>query len=335
MDASTPQWKIESLQAGIVTQGLKQILDALNERPLSGKKVISASAFIGKLEVAFRQRVSRQQQDAQEFLQVIAERLSDEYDAVQRSRGSGQADANVEDTSLGDSPVLVDPQDSEVISDSCHLEESKIIIPGKVDKTASPRQEDISDGFPLQGEMESTIECLTCGWTKSVKSTFCTLTLNVPQKNTTLSSCFDGTFKTEHIEDYRCDRCRLVHAQQFYESLLKTSSTAEAKTKAEQAIALLQQAIKDDPEKPPVGVELPDIQSAPRRRIAKSARMTKFPRIIAVHLSRSIFDTSWSTLKNGAKVNFEERLALGGLLDQHTYRLSSVVCHKGSHFCKW
>jgi ubiquitin carboxyl-terminal hydrolase 16 len=36
-------------------------------------------------------------------------------------------------------------------------------------------------------------------------------------------------------------------------------------------------------------------------------------------------------MKNSAKVSFPEQLPLGGLLNQETYKLLSVVCHKGSH----
>ena len=68
-----PPWKVEGLQAGMVTQGLKEVLDKLNERPIQ-RKSISAAPFVQVLEAAFKQRISRQQQDAQEFLQVVAER---------------------------------------------------------------------------------------------------------------------------------------------------------------------------------------------------------------------------------------------------------------------
>jgi len=50
------------------------------------KKTISAAQFVACLEQAFKQRISRQQQDAQEFLQVVAERLCDEYHAGHRAR---------------------------------------------------------------------------------------------------------------------------------------------------------------------------------------------------------------------------------------------------------
>lgn len=72
--------KMEGLRSGIVTFGLKELIDALNERPIY-KKTITVAPFVKCLESAFRQRISRQQQDAQEFLQIVSERLRDEFHA--------------------------------------------------------------------------------------------------------------------------------------------------------------------------------------------------------------------------------------------------------------
>ncbi len=70
-------------------------------------------------------------------------------------------------------------------------------------------EEDEDGGFPLEGKYESQIECLTCGFKpQPTASTFCTLTLNVPQaSSTSLSTCFDGMFKTEYIDDFKCEKC--------------------------------------------------------------------------------------------------------------------------------
>src|SRR5690606_29256594 len=50
------------------------------------KKAISPRGFVAVLEGAFGQTVNRQQQDAQEFLQLLVERLQDEYNAGKRAR---------------------------------------------------------------------------------------------------------------------------------------------------------------------------------------------------------------------------------------------------------
>ena len=341
MRKGMPQWKIEGLQAGMVTQGLKDILDALNEKPIY-KKTISAAGFIQVLEAAFKQRISRQQQDAQEFLQVVAERLCDEYHAGRRARNQYSRLLESElDPTLGPDKKLLDERlnglglesQATTISNSesnaSHTSYSSLQTTNEGSSHALEKEE----GFPLEGCSESQIECLTCGFKPApTTSTFCSLTLSVPQVNsTTLSSCFDQMFKTEHIDDYKCEKCRLLHALELFQQELSRSNSKKFKEKTQISIEKLQHAIETNPEEEILDVELPDSRFAPKRRIAKHARITEFPKVMAIHLSRSIFDAGKSTMKNSAKVSFPERLPLGGLVHQKFYRLSSVVCHKGNH----
>jgi len=335
-----PDWKLEGLQKGTVTKNLKDILDALNERPIH-KKTISAAPFLGALEHAFRQRISRQQQDAQEFLQVVAERLCDEYHAGRRARSFARRAAGLDDDpsstranmggdlNIGAKPPLSAGQ-KEVLTPDQTLSPKCAVVDGK----SSPwEQEGDEEGFPLEGMFESQIECLTCGFKpRPTKSTFCTLTLNVPQaSSTTLGACFDGLFKTEYIEDFKCEKCRLLHALALLESERQRSPEGASSLRIEAALEKLQLAIDSDPENPPDDVQLPDLRYAPKRKIARHIRLTYFPKVLAIHLSRSIFDAGRSSHKNSAKVAFPENLPLGGLLQQRKYKLLGVVTHKGSH----
>ncbi|KAJ4390342.1 hypothetical protein N0V85_007312 [Neurospora sp. IMI 360204] len=330
-----PEWKAEGLQMGIVTKGLKDILDALNERPIY-KKTISAAPFVKTLEIAFGQRISRQQQDAQEFLQVVAERLCDEYHAGQRARSyamraAKQPTAKISfDSKTSDNAVLDLPL-PRVASGQANCADQ----PAKTAASAVPdgADEERAEGFPFEGSFESQIECLTCGLRpRPTQSTFCTLTLNVPHvQATTLNACFDGMFETEYIEDFKCEKCRLLHAKAVLEADIQRSTSESSREKARTALASLELAIETDPEKTPEGVELPDPRYAPKRKIARHIRMTGFPRILAIHLSRSIYDMSNFSQKNLAKIAFPELLPLGGLLQQRKYKLLGVVTHKGNH----
>jgi ubiquitin carboxyl-terminal hydrolase 16 len=273
-----PDWKLEGLQRGSVTKSLKAILDALNERPIY-KKTISAAPFLRALEEAFRQRISRQQQDAQEFLQVVAERLCDEYHAGRRARDFSRRRM---------AAVSNGPADAEKV--------------GAANGDAEDGAREEEEGFPMEGSYESQIECLTCGFKpRPTTSTFCTLTLNVPQlPATTLAACFDGMFKTEYIDDFKCEKCRLLHAVAQFESERQRSASEAARARAQAAVERLRLAIATDPEAPPDDVVLPDLRYAPKRRIARHIRMTRFPKVLAIHLSRSIFDASRSSQKNYA-----------------------------------
>ncbi|EHK16870.1 uncharacterized protein TRIVIDRAFT_56797 [Trichoderma virens Gv29-8] len=295
------QWKLQGLQDGLVTHGLKEMLDALNERPIS-KKAISPFPFVKVLEIAFKQRISRQQQDAQEFLQIVAERLKDEYHAGQRAR--------------------------------MHARKLGIAAVAELNNTKDGNDTDRSDdGFPLEGKYESHIQCQTCGYTtKPREETFCSLTLAVPQvSSTTLNACFDGIFKTEYIDDFKCEMCRLVQTRTNLEHEMAKSTSESFKALAQENIEKLKMAIALDPERPPEDVELGDIRYAPKRRIAKTTRMSTFPRILAIHLSRSIYGIGQVTQKNSAKVSFPEQLPLGSVIEQRKYKLLGVVTHRGGH----
>lgn len=325
-------WKVESLQQGVVTQALKEVLDKLNERPIY-RKTISAQGFISALEQAFRTRISRQQQDAQEFLQIVAERLCEEYHAGKKARWRERKKgiAVPGPRSLGISTEIAPaPLDDATVDGSGVLVE-------KEDADSDPKEdlieEDEEDGFPFEGKLESQIECLTCKFKpKPSTSSFVSLTLHVPQaSSTTLNACFDGMLKVEHIDDFKCEYCRLEHAIQYKQRLLSTVYTAEVKMKLEADIQRLEVALQTDPENPPPDIELPDSKLAPKRRIARHMRISSFPKVLAIHLSRSIYSaTSYST-KNMAKVQFPESLPLGGLLDRKQYRLLGLVTHKGGH----
>lgn len=367
-EVKEPDWKVLGLQQGLVTAGLKQVLDALNERPIY-KKTVSASGFVHVLEQAFRTRISRQQQDAQEFLQVVTERLSEEYyagrsarrkarsmksvttlrddsiarerDGASNTRSSNHSPNNLSnpppnpsspsESSLEDSSDTIRPAQSPSSSSSSKIDEIRntaLNIPG----INEPDQEE-DPSFPFEGKIESQIECLHCHFKpKPSVSSFVTLTLNVPtaQSSTSLSSCFDGMLKIEHIDDFKCDFCRLQHALEVKKSELARAA-ASSKPELEKHVKAIEHALATDPEKAPTDVPLPDLSLAPKRRIARHMRISAFPRVLAIHLSRSVWDPNSTSSKNLAKVSFPETLPLGGLLDQQSYRLLGVVTHKGGH----
>ncbi|OCL13109.1 cysteine proteinase [Glonium stellatum] len=323
-------WKLEGLRKGMVTLALKEILDKLNERPIY-RKTISPQAFIRVLEQAFRTRISRQQQDAQEFLQIVTERLCEEYHAGRKARQDARrlevAVTDVHETleklEISKKPSLAEPTVVE-------LEDEKQEPPVENDSQDGSEDE---EGFPFEGKIESQIECLTCGFKpKPTVSTFVTLTLNVPQKPaTSLNNCFDGMLKVEHIDDFKCEYCRLDHALHLKSHDLSRAKTEETRQQLQSEIAKISKAMSEDPEKPPPDVQLPDLKLAPRRRIARHMYISSFPKILAIHLSRSIFSAATLSTKNMAKVAFPETLPLGGILDQKKYRLLGLVTHKGGH----
>jgi ubiquitin carboxyl-terminal hydrolase 16 len=321
-----PPATLDGLRKGLITFALKEILDSLNERPLY-RKVISPQPFIRALERAFNTRISRQQQDAQEFLQIIMERLCDEYHAGAKARRQALrigVPVTAGDTASGRDEIVaqfgVAPNGDSTVENEGGVEDA-------ADQSGLGEE-----GFPLEGKIESQIECLTCGFKpKPAVSTFVSLTLNVPQQSSTsLNACFDGIFKVEHIDDFKCEYCRIEHAIEYKTRELSRASSSDAQN-LQSDIDKLREALAQDPEKPPEDVQLPDSKLAPRRRIARHMYISSFPKVLAVHLSRSMFAVGSMSTKNMAKVAFPETLPLGSILDQKKYKLLGMITHKGSH----
>ncbi|KAF8531059.1 hypothetical protein BDD12DRAFT_810938 [Trichophaea hybrida] len=293
-----------------LTAALKEILDSLNERPLY-RKTISNRPFLIVLERVFRQRISRQQQDAHEFLQVVAETLAEEH-RKQRMLEREQK------------PMVMKESIEDVLDDATSNFEEVVIVsapdkePPHGDETLEPEPPFV--GMPLEGRLKSEIECQTCHFMpKPTTSTFVVLTLPVPQKSTTsLSECIDGALSTEYIDDFQCAKSRRIHTEPSNREELENS------------ILKLSAALETDPETIPNGIELPSFNNIPKSRIAKRMLIEDYPDIIALHLSRSIYDI-YASRKNGAKVSFSETLQMGGILDRRKYRLLCVVTHKGGH----
>ena len=330
--------KLLSLQSGEVTKGLKDMIDRLNERPIY-KKTISAIDFIRVLEHAFGTTISKTQQDAQELLQIVAERLSEEYhagrEARKRFRNSG---INIRNK----------PESSESLDDyakrfievdkNCDADPSAAMPPPEISMPAVADAEDEEgmeeeDGFPLEGQTQARVECDFCHFVPKAKPTsFVMLNLMVPQKSSSsLNDCFDAHFKTEFIDDYKCDKCRLDHAIETFTKDLQGTKAQEQSTKLRSDIHLLKKAMIEDPEKLPEGVDLPDIKDAPKRKIARNIEIKTFPKVLVIHLSRSIYDPRSNSTKNLAKVTFPEKFPVGGILNRRNYKLLGVVTHKGTH----
>ena len=306
---------------------LKDILDGLNEKPIR-RKVITAWPFLKVLEQVFRQRISRQQQDAHEFLQLVAEKVAEEYHAMERFKKQRQPLAIV------------------VAEGSGEKEMNGIRVETEVDPDPFTEK-----GMPLEGTLESEIECTKCKFkTKPKQSKFVVLTLAVPHKvstltpgdfptlvlttcwsqpSATLNECIDGAFTTEYIDDFQCDKCRIQHAISHYEG--KRPANPSDQTFVARSIKLLKEALEKDPQSPPPDVPLPPSSPATRSRIAKRTRMSSYPAVVVIHLSRSIYDQYLTSRKNVCKVSFPENLIMGGLIDRKAYKLQCVVTHKGGH----
>ena len=330
-----------SSQEGIITVALNDILDRLNESP-STKKIISARGFIISLERVSRARISSNQQDAQEFLQAVTEKLCDEIVSARKAaKLLGNESRVFAHSARGKSTETLHDGSKEwrskkVSKEKTLLEDwgAGLSFPRSFGQYTQPIvANDELGSFPFEGQLLSQIECLSCHFKpKPTTSTFVTLTLSVPAKSSTsLDSCFDNLTKVENIDDFRCEVCRMNHALELKERALHAVHSPDSKKSLQTDITIIRNAIRDDPESVPDRAHLPPISDAPKRRIARYTQISRFPKVLAIHLSRSIFNAAIPVAKNMAQVSFPDHLSLGGLLCRTNYKLCAMISHRGAH----
>ncbi|KAJ8606114.1 hypothetical protein MRB53_041190 [Persea americana] len=345
---------LTSLDHGPITLALSHLLSQLRgEHGRPAKKVLSAHEFVHALEVVFGATVSRRQQDAQEFLQIVLEMVWEEWrtlDRTSESQTSPAAPTKDDEQALYEQlrtdSVECQPSrslDSKPLGDAaeCELDtDASSVVRSLSLHSAQEAPGPASTGlcgtrFPLEGTLTSALTCQTCQYTPpSSTSTFLSLTLHVPQtSNTTLSACIDSLTKMEHIDDFLCDKCRLLHALSIAQHASKSSEdeTGDREDTITAALSATPLMISETLER-----KLPPTSSAPRSRIAKSTTLSPPATTLCFHLSRSIFDVSSghgsNSIKNQARVSFPETLVLGPLGGERTnWRLESTVCHRGGH----
>lgn len=187
-------------------------------------------------------------------------------------------------------------------------------------------------GMPMEGKLESGIQCLVCGFEpKPTGSTFVVLTLNVPMKSSaTLDDCFNEHLSTEFIDDFQCAKCKLVKTIAVQEKKLATTKDEKEASALRDSLKTLNDCLETNPEEIPKDTLLPPPKlTTVKSRIAKRTYFAHCPNVLAIHLSRSIFD--YYSRKNSCKVAFPEELSLGPLLNRSKYKLLGLITHRGSH----
>lgn len=288
---------IINTDAEIVIQ-LKNILDQLEPQP---RKVpaISPREFINTLSKKGRWMASQTEQDAHEFFQMVSSTLQSTIRDV--------PDSNT----LFDSGFLFDGTTSKA--------NSSFISTSSEGKTLQPQL----PSNPLQGMAATRTTCVKCGYTAAIRhSTFDNIMLTVPRTHTTtIEECLSLYTIIDQLDDFKCRRCALkatlsklqLEIGQCQAGVDMVNSKPKRAKKAANNIALLKdqesrvsQAIFENPEQ-----ELKGIQLAPASLPVLSTKQTmiaRTPKILAIHLSRSIYMPTGDTIKNNAHVKLQPLL---------------------------
>lgn len=168
-------------------------------------------------------------------------------------------------------------------------------------ETIESETNSLKSPFPFSGSTVDRITCSTCKHTSNGPcSPFLVLSLIVPQRRTvSLESLLTTLCQPEYIGDYSCINCRLSAAGKSVYSQYTPDTVP-----------------------PQVEASLPQMKSS----IVKTTHFDKLPRILVLHLSRSIYQ-GYGASRNACKVAVKEHLHVQDV----SYTLSALVRHKGTH----
>ena len=187
--------------------------------------------------------------------------------------------------------------------------------------------------LPFEGQTTVKIECQKCQYVPRRDSeTFSMLNLVVPDTRTsTLDRCFDLLFMRESVDDYLCPQCHKRDEMAHYEWALNNAMHDPDDVTDMTAVSQLSEAIRTNPEATVQDLGFSPFTQAPRTTIHKSTQITKFPAVLTIHLSRSVYTQNRASTKNLATVKFQEHLVLGPLVGRHRYKLHAMIVHFGTH----
>ncbi|KAI9716064.1 MAG: hypothetical protein M1828_000475 [Chrysothrix sp. TS-e1954] len=312
----------------LLSKALNVFLTRLGDKP-DGAKTVSARSLIRDIERIFCAPVSRRQQDAHEFFQVLAQRLCEEYEKQLESDGPSvehKVDRESRDhtTMSGVSGSVSLP----VATD----QKTAFAGEGIPQRTRMEQQSRTDQSFPFEGSISSQIECMTCHFKpKAHESAFVALTLNVPEQSAaSLNQCLDILLKQEYIDDYHCSFCHSEIVRKAKERRLQNSED-EAECRQLQAdIQYIHRVQANESDKDLDELKISESAPPSKRRITRFSRIRGYPDILAIHLSRSTFGSNSAAVKNKARVQFPETLHLG-TFDRKSYMLSALITHLGGH----
>lgn len=199
--------------------------------------------------------------------------------------------------------------------------------------------------FPFQSETESKLRCMKCRFTSlKHESPMNIVSINVPhgESSATLDQMLRNN-QSEVIEGYCCFVCMATYLCQTIDKVgvdashkVKMDDEEEAFVKQQVIPKLLSKELYINDELGEDGLfasiksKNPFLVEIGKGVVHREVRISSIPKILPIHLSRSMFDGS-QAMRNPCHVEFKEDLKLNSNETVVRYQLKSVIKHTGSH----
>lgn len=327
----------------VFTNALKKLLDNINGKYGSRGKEFSTKPLLNKMPNGPKQNFfsGYNQEDAQEFYQLVMNLLEREYKKMNSSRLPTPEPEDMNNDKLQDnstatsgSSKFIDVRNikSDVVSGCDKLGKlGTVYVPAaQVDPNLSDAEHKVLPLeliTPVDGISAERIGCLTCGEVGGIRySVISGLSLNLPSTSSSSSSSYYSGFdlfqllnewiNPEVIEDVNCNRCGLIQTKNFLIETLqelkdKSDNSDKLITQFEKRLQLIEIELNKHCITDEVFEKLTIKKQIKKSKKSKQIMLDRPPPLLCIHINRSVFDPrTYMIVKNPSNVSFPSKLNL-------------------------
>lgn len=308
----------------VFTRALKKLLDEVNGAYGSRGKEFSTKALLNKMPNGPKQNffTGYNQEDAQEFYQLVMRIVEKEYKLISKSR-----EATPEPESASEK---VEKQPKYVSALSVPNYRSGCDGLGQLGNVFVPAHQvdpNIPDSknllylleliTPVDGISAERIGCITCGEVGGIRySVLSGLSLNLPYDLSyypgyNLSQLLSEWMKPEIIDEVNCNRCGLIQTKEFLLESINNTTNEKLVSDFSKRIAEIDDELTRDHISDEVFEHLTTKKMIRKTRKTKQILLSRPPPLLCMHINRSVFDpNTFMIVKNSKNVSFPEKLDL-------------------------
>lgn len=347
------------------TLALKTLLDDINGKYGSRGSEFSTRHLLSKMPNGPKQNffTGYNQEDAQEFYQLVMRIVEKEHKSLVLSRESTPGPQKEKDSQ----PRFV-PLQPGFLSGSENLGAlGHVYVPAHQVDPNVPDSEGLVMPIeiitPVDGISAERIGCIACGEVGGIRySTTSGLSLNLPYDQGLYTSydlhkLLDEWIKPEIIDDVNCNRCGLQQTKEFILQSLEQSSSEKLTADFTKRVSEIDLELSKDYVTDEVFEKLTIKRMVRKTRKSKQILLSRPPPLLCMHINRSVFDpNTYMVMKNSknvefpaildlnpivagpAEINMDARLSFKRPAESDApqnqnllYNLKAVISHYGTH----
>lgn len=308
----------------IFTRALKKLLDEVNGAYGSRGKEFSTKPLLNKMPNSPKQNffTGYNQEDAQEFYQLVMRIVEKEYKLISKSREATPEPESGEDKNEKQ-PKYVSALSVPNYRSGCSAlgKLGNVYVPAHQVDPNIPDSENLIYPLelitPVDGISAERIGCISCGEVGGIRySVLSGLSLNLPYDQSyfpgyNLSQLLQEWIKPEIIDEVNCNRCGLIQTKEFLLENISNTNNEKLVSDFSKRVAEIDDELTKDHISDEVFERLTTKRMIRKTRKTKQILLSRPPPLLCIHINRSVFDpNTYMIVKNSKNVSFPGKLDL-------------------------